>query len=360
MLWLLIPAALFLAFSNGANDNFKGFATVWGTETLTYRSALSLATLATLAGSVASVLLSSELLRTFSSAGLVPDEIASGPHFASAVAVGAATTVMIATRMVFPISTTHALIGGMIGAGLSTSSSILDFNILAGKFLLPLLLSPLLAAALGFIGYGVLRRLRPAADCVCLIDRTLVAAPAMDRSLARHANVLLVASAEYCDALAVPANRWSIPRLIDRAHVLSATSICFARSLNDTPKLAALLMVAHLSGAGSMLLVAIAMAVGGLLFARRVAQTMSRRINQMDPPQGLSANLITAGLVLCASGYGLPVSTTHVSVGSIAGVGLTSGTTDLGVLRNVLLSWVATLPMAAIIASAAVWILSAL
>lgn len=69
MLWLLVPAALFLAFSNGANDNFKGFATVWGTETLSYRFALSLATLATLAGSVASVLLSGELLQSFSGAG---------------------------------------------------------------------------------------------------------------------------------------------------------------------------------------------------------------------------------------------------------------------------------------------------
>ncbi len=360
MLWLLIPAALFLAFSNGANDNFKGFATVWGTHTQSYPSALLLATLATLAGSVASVLLSSELLRSFSGAGLVPDEIASGPHFASAVAVGAAITVMTATRLGFPISTTHALIGGMIGAGLSMNSSSLGFHILAGKFLLPLLLSPLLAATLGFLGYGVLRRLRPTADCVCLIDRPFAAAPAMGRFPAMPDTAFVVASAEHCDALAARASRWSIPLLMDRAHVLSATSICFARSLNDTPKLAALLLVAHVSGAGSTLLVAIAMAAGGLLFARRVAETMSRRLNQMDPPQGLSANLITAGLVLCASGFGLPVSTTHVSVGSIAGVGLTTGTTDLGVLRNVLLSWVATLPMAAIIASAAAQVLAAL
>ena len=359
MLWLLVPAALFLAFSNGANDNFKGFATVWGTETLSYRFALSLATLATLAGSVASVLLSGELLQSFSGAGLVPDEIAAGPHFASAVAVGAAITVMTATRLGFPISTTHALIGGMIGAGLSMNTSDLDFNILAGKFLLPLLLSPLFAAALGFLGYGLLRRRQPNADCVCLIERSFVEAPAVGRFRMMSGPALVVASTEHCDALAAPTSRWSIPLLMDRAHVFSATSICFARSLNDTPKLAALLLVAQLSGAGSMLLVVIAMAAGGLLFARRVAETMSRRLNLMDPPQGLSANLITAALVLCASGFGLPVSTTHVSVGSIAGVGLTTGTTDLAVLRNVLLSWVATLPMAAVIASAAAQVLAA-
>ena len=360
MLWLLVPAALFLAFSNGANDNFKGFATVWGTETLSYRFALLLATLATLAGSVASVLLSGELLHSFSGAGLVPDQIAAGPIFAGAVAVGAAITVMTATRLGFPISTTHALIGGMIGAGLSMNPSSLDFNILAGKFLLPLLLSPLLAAALGFLGYGLLRRRQLDADCVCLVEQSFVDASAVGSLRMMPGPALIVATTEHCDALAAPTSRWSIPLLMDQAHVLSATSICFARSLNDTPKLAALLLVAQLSGAGSMLLVAIAMAAGGLLFARRVAETMSRRLNHMDPSQGLSANLITAALVLCASGFGLPVSTTHVSVGSIAGVGLTTGTTDLAVLRKVLLSWVATLPMAAIFASAAAQVLAAL
>lgn len=179
MLWLFVPAALFLAFSNGANDNFKGFATVWGTKTLSYRSALLLATLATLAGSAASILLSGELLKSFSGAGLVPDQIAGAPNFVSAVAVGAAITVMTATRLGFPISTTHALIGGMIGAGLSMNTSGVDFSILAGKFLLPLLLSPLLAATLGFLGYGMLRRRQPEADCVCLIDRSFVEAPAV-------------------------------------------------------------------------------------------------------------------------------------------------------------------------------------
>ena len=105
---------------------------MWGTETLSYRSALLLATLATLAGSVASVLLSSELLRSFSGAGLIPDEIASGPHFASAVAVGAAITVMTATRLGFPISTTHAISGAILGVGATRRLSAVRWGI-AGR-----------------------------------------------------------------------------------------------------------------------------------------------------------------------------------------------------------------------------------
>jgi PiT family inorganic phosphate transporter len=101
-------------------------------------------------------------------------------------------------------------------------------------------------------------------------------------------------------------------------------------------------------------MIGMAMAIGGLFFAKQVARTMSRRITEMNHIQGLAANLITASLVLIASKFGLPVSTTHVSVGSIAGVGAGSGTLDWITLRNILLSWAATLPLAAGIS----WILS--
>lgn len=82
----------------------------------------------------------------------------------------------------------------------------------------------------------------------------------------------------------------------------------------------------------------------------QVAETMNRRVTRLDHAQGLAANLITAVLVLLASRFGLPVSTTHVSVGSIASVGASAGSLDLRTPRNVLLSWVATLPIAAVLA----------
>ena len=360
LILLLASTALFLAFSNGANDNFKGFATVWGSASLSYRSALILATVATILGGLASVLIADTLVQQFSGKGLVPDELASTPAFALAVGGGAAFTVMLATRLGFPISTTHALVGGLIGAGLANSAGSLDFGNLGSKFLLPLLTSPFLSAFMAFGAFLVLKRIRPKPtekDCICLVDAQPI--PAGDvRSIARvHAECqaphLVVETEEVCDAGAEPVARTSFTRLLDGLHLFSASTICFARGVNDAPKLAALLIAANLfSGTAAAVAVTAAMALGGWLLSRRVAETMSLKINHLDTSQGISANLITASLVLFASRLGLPVSTTHVSVGSIIGTGAAGGTLDLSVVRNVLLSWVATLPIAAGIAFA--------
>lgn len=349
MEWLLVAVALFVAFSNGANDNFKGFATVWGSDTLNYRQALTLATIATVAGSLASLLLAEALVQQFSGKGLVPDAVASAPLFIMSVACGAAATVFLATRLGLPVSTTHALIGGLIGAGLGQSGSEVHFDKLANAFLLPLLVSPVLAAILGVLAYRLFRLHPTEKDCACLVApaQTVTAATGGLPVSRFSAPSIVLAPDTECDRLETPV-RISVSRSMDRLHVLSAMSICFARGVNDTPKLAALLIAAHLLDANlSIVLIAAAMALGGLMFARRVAVTMSRRVTRMDHAQGLAANLITATLVLFASKFGLPVPTTHVAVGSIAGVGAGTKTLDWHALRNVLLSWVATLPLAA-------------
>lgn len=323
---LLAFTAAFLAFGNGANDNFKGFATVWGSETLPYRRALVLATAATVLGGLASVVIAESLLQQFSGKGLVGDELANTPQFALAVAGGAAATVMLATRLGFPISTTHALVGGLVGAGLAQSDTAIHLGNLGSGFVLPLLTSPFISAGLGFVAYGLLSAWR-----------------------ARRERLSTIGSAATVDI--------GHSRMLDSIHLLSASAICFARGVNDAPKLAALLLGSQLlGGAGSALAVTAAMGLGGWLLSRRVAETMSHRINRLDTGQGISANLITAALVLFASRLGMPVSTTHVSVGSIIGTGGAAGTLHGAVVRNVLLSWVATLPIAAGIAFAIGWL----
>ena len=86
---LLIAGALFVAYANGANDNFKGVATLYGSGTVGYRGALAWATLTTFAGSLCSVLLAKKLVRIFSAKGLVPESVAGTPEFLAAVALGA-------------------------------------------------------------------------------------------------------------------------------------------------------------------------------------------------------------------------------------------------------------------------------
>jgi PiT family inorganic phosphate transporter len=148
---------------------------------------------------------------------------------------------------------------------------------------------------------------------------------------------------------------------LDKAHFISAGSMSFARGLNDTPKIVALLLV--IEGLGirlGMLSVACGMAVGGLLNARKVAITMSQKITRLNHGQGFTSNLVTALLVIFASRLGLPVSTTHVSVGSLFGIGLVTRQGDLRVVVNIVLSWILTLPVAAILAGGSYWLLNAL
>ena len=260
-------------------------------------------------------------------------------------------TVIIATRAGLPISTTHALIGGLVGAGLAASPQALQFAKLGQTFMLPLLLSPLLAAGLGLLSYRALRLRSTStskADCACIVPNEPVAEKSGAALLTLAAPTLMVAATADCDRRGAGAVRVSIPRVLDRLHIFSAGLICFARAVNDTPKLAALLAASQvLPAQASLALIAVAMAVGGLLLSRRVAETMSQRVTRMNPTQGLSANLITATLVLGASQFGLPVSTTHVSVGAIAGVGKGANTLNAQALRTIVLSWVATLPIAA-------------
>ena len=118
ILLFLVLAVLFLAYANGANDNIKGVATLIGSGTTSYRQALIWATGMTLLGSLAALMVAGRLIHAFSGKGLVSDTLSGSPEFLFAVALGAAATVLLATLMGFPISTTHALTGGLMGAGL--------------------------------------------------------------------------------------------------------------------------------------------------------------------------------------------------------------------------------------------------
>jgi PiT family inorganic phosphate transporter len=143
----------------------------------------------------------------------------------------------------------------------------------------------------------------------------------------------------------------SAQQIMDGAHFLSAGVVSFARGLNDTPKIVALLLLLKwMDVRWGFFAVAMTMAIGGLLNARRVAETMSHKITAMNHGQGLSANLTTGMLVILASFFGLPVSTTHVSVGALFGIGVVTGQANPRVMTNIVLSWLITLPCAALIA----------
>ena len=368
MIAFLFLATCFLAYSNGANDNFKGVASLFGSRTCSYKTAITWATIMTGAGSIAAIFLAQSLLKKFSGKGLVPDALTAQPEFLLAVALGAGATVILATLLGFPISTTHGLTGALGGAGIVTGASNVNFAALGMNFVMPLLLSPIIAVIAGASLYCILRALRlwfgiGKEMCVCVGTETqILPVPLPGGLFAAEALPKLTVTA---DQPAVCQQRYtgrfiglSAGKLVDALHFLSAGAVSFARGLNDTPKIAALLLVATtLNIQWGLVSVAVAMAVGGLLNARKVADTMANKITDMNPGQGFSANLATALLVNTASYHGLPVSTTHVTVGSLLGIGITTRQAKWKPVIGVLLSWVITLPCAAALAALAYLVL---
>lgn len=311
---LSLSLVLFLAYANGANDNFKGVATLYGCGVTNYKGALRWTTLTTLLGALAAVFLAATLLKAFSGKELVPDSVVILKSFSLSVALAAALTVMIATFCSCPISTTHALTGGLVGAGFLASNQGVHLEKLLDSFLVPLLLSPFLAFIVATLFFALLK------------------------------------------SFLSPDSVW-----IKRIHFLSSGTVCFARALNDTPKIAAILLVsAELSSELAISLVAFSMALGGIIHSKKIAETLSHRVTSMNEAQGLLANMTTGVLVIGASRLGLPVSTTHVACGSLFGIGTYTQQADYKVIRSIILSWVMTLPVSALLGAFSFWCLNQL
>lgn len=347
-LWITV---FILAFANGANDNAKGVATLRGSGLATETVAILWGTLWTFFGALLSAQFGARLISLFNGNGLFPAEALSRSDLLWVVALASGTTVLIASRIGAPISTTHALTGALLGTGAAAFGiGPLRLATLGKGIVLPLLVSPLLSLGLTLLLFSILRPLRRLAEsCVCLVRREPVVIPekALAQSLTTPPVEIVIGSATECRSIAAT-DRFTP---LNGAHWLSAGLMSFSRGLNDMPKIAALLLGV---GAGPLKEWAIAgtalvMALGGILGARRVSRTLSERITPMNPVQGFSANLITALLVSGASRLGMPVSTTHVACGSLFGIGLLHRSrTDWRQVGQILLAWGITLPLAAL------------
>jgi PiT family inorganic phosphate transporter len=372
---LAVAAGVALAYVNGANDVSKGIATLVGSGVTDYRRAILWGSFCTGLGGLAGAIFATAMVGTFGRGLLSQNTV---PTWAAALAtiIGSTAWVAIATRTGLPVSTTHAIVGSIAGVGtVAYGLHGLQWTSLAGRIAVPLMVSPLVGLALTYLGTRLLKPQQMhegsrLADCVCA---DIEAAPALLQSTSAQTVLLStmpsptlrieVASQETCSA--------KQPHLIavtlSHLHWFTSGATSFARGLNDAPKVVAIVLAAiALSGTKTNLRVAVfvlvtaAMVAGSLMAGRRVTSVLAEKVTKMNDQEGFLANLITAALVGPGAALGLPMSTTHVSSGTIVGLGLQrkSGL-NWKVVREMLLAWIVTLPLAALLGIVAYFLLRA-
>ncbi|MEV6974460.1 inorganic phosphate transporter [Kitasatospora sp. NPDC093806] len=344
---LVLALVLALAAANGANDVPKGVATLAGAGVARIRTAIAWGALTTAVGCLVSLHFASKMTALFSK-GIVSAHPT--PAFAAAVLTGTVAWVALATWRSLPVSTTHALTGSLLGAGALFASDAVQWGVLLAKVVQPLLLSVLVAwagsalltAVARLIGRGPERR---------RADAPAVREPAP--ATVGGQSVSPAPTAAHGETAGSP-NGIGV---IGVAHWITSGLTSFARGMNDAPKIVAIGSFALISGltpTGLLIAVTIAMAVGGLLVGQKVADRLAADVITMSHVEGFTANLTTATLVGLGAFQGLPLSTTHVSIGAISG---TAGT-DLSrikkkTVRDFAIAWLVTPPFGAAVAAVA-------
>ncbi len=359
---------LALAFANGTNDVSKAIATLVGSGVTDYRTALAWGTIWTVLGAGLSAFIASAMVKTFSQ-GLLEAGATLPPAVGLSVLAGTIVWVLVASRTGLPVSTTHALTGAIVGAGLMAlgGNALLWPNIFK-KIGLPLLLSPILALMVSLIVHPLIRVLadRWEGACLCLMpaSRALVT---IDATGGTHTLFQTTALGTPVAAVPTRCDRAGLRGLtvgLDSIHWVSSGLTSLARGTNDSPKIAAMLVLGSAATWPGPILqtlafagVAVAMGLGSYWGGRRVTEVLAENVTRMDHTEGLSANLTTSSLVFAAALLGLPVSTTHVSSSSIIGIGLLKGRQSVHwtTVRDMVLAWIVTLPAAALLAALTFW-----
>ena len=311
----VVATALFFDFTNGFHDTANSIATSVSTRALSPRLAVLSAAILNVAGAFVSFEVAATVAK-----GIVNPEVVTLDVVLAGL-VGAITWNLITWYLGLPSSSSHALIGGMIGSAIAASGfGVVEWAGVVEKVAIPSLLAPLLgivgAAALMVLLMWIVRRRSPG-----------------------------------------PVNR-----VFRRLQLISGGFVAFTHGTNDAQKtmgIIALALVAsgHLSPdfdrPPSWVIVSAALAMGLGTYAGgwRIIKTLGTRIAKLDPPRGFAAQTACASILWGTAHYGFPVSTTHTISGSVLGAGATRRLNAVrwGVAGNILVAWVLTLPAAALV-----------
>lgn len=400
LIYLILAAifGLFMAWGIGANDVANAMATSVGSRVLTIKQAVIVAAIFEFAGAV---LAGGEVTNTIRSGiievGLLegkPEQLIFG-MLAALLAAG--TWLAIASRMGWPVSTTHSIVGAIVGFAIAALGwGAVQWPVI-GSIVMSWVISPLLAGVAAYLLFRsvqwlILDRRDPISEArryvpiYIFLTGLIMSLMTLMKGLT-HVGLDLTIPQSYTIAVVIGGvmafigkliiDRIPIdPRLDRRFHyanverifavlmVVTACAMAFAHGSNDVANaigpVAAVLSVVQsgevTSEAGVpiwvLLLGAGGIVVGLLTLGYRVIATVGREITQLTPSRGFTCELAAAGTVVTASGLGIPVSTTQTLVGAVLGVGLARGIAalNLSVVRSIFLSWIITLPAGGILA----------
>ncbi len=407
LLVVALAAGTYMAWNIGANDVANAFGTSVGSKALSFRQAVVVAAIFEFSGAV---LVGAHVTGTIRS-GLFDPQLLAGREMVLGLGmlsalIGAGVWLQIATHFGYPVSTTHSIVGAVLGfAMVSLPLEAIHWGKVV-KVVASWVISPIVGGLLGWLIFLLIKhtifhhpdplfRSRRLAPYLIFGVFFVLSLSFLYKGLKQlHLNfgplqaILLAAGVGLIGGLVgwallhngggARGDTYSerlvgVEDLFRHLQVITACTVAFAHGANDVANavgpLAAVISVLRkgvirphvevpvwilmLGGAGIV--------VGLATFGYRVIETVGKKITEMSPSRGFSAEFGGAVTVLLASRLGLPVSTTHVIVGSVIGVGFARGLAaiDFRVIREIVITWVVTIPAAAAVSLACFFMLKA-
>ncbi len=314
---LVIVVALAIAFDyiNGFHDTANAIATSVATRALHPRQAIAMAAIFNFVGAFAGTAVAKTI-----GAGLVDEQTTTQGVIVAAL-VGAITWNLLTWYWGLPSSSSHALIGGLLGATLvAAGSGAFKVDGLISKVLIPMVSSPFLEFVIAFV-------------LMIVLYWTF-------QGVARH----------------------PLQRVFRRLQVLSAGFMAFSHGSNDAQKTMGIITLALFSAGviedvtvplWVIIVAATALSLGTAVGGWRIMHTMGHRVVKLEPVHGFAAETTAASILYATAHLGMPVSTTHVISSAIMGVGSARGVRGVrwGVARRILLAWIITIPAAGTVAA---------
>lgn len=398
---------LFMAWGIGANDVANAMATSIGSGALTVKQALLVAAVFEFTGAV---LAGGEVTSTIrkgmiDTAAFVdqPDTLIFGML---AVLLAAGVWLLVASRKGWPVSTTHSIVGAIVGFAIVAVGADIVKWAKVGTIVVSWVASPLIAGIIAYLTFTSIKwlilirpdplvRARRYAPMYIFISVFLIVLVTLFKGL-KHVGLELDTTSCYVIAfglaLAVASVGWwfiaripvdkkanrrfhfaTVEKVFGVLMVITACSMAFAHGSNDVANaigpVAAVVSVAREGVVGQqspvsiwiLILGGLGIVVGLATYGRHVIATVGSEITQLTPSRGFSASIAAAFTIVFASGSGIPVSTTHTLVGAVLGVGMAKGISaiNLGIVGRIFLSWIITIPAGAILAIIFFYILRA-